>query len=80
MHFGFEKQLKSVSGAACSVKRFDDDDDDDDDDETGNPYRFDSDETGGIKKNAFNAKKYLQTDFRCPIFFLVGWEYLIVLL
>ena len=35
------------------MKRFDDDDDDDDDDdsnETGNPYRFDSDETGGIKK------------------------------
>ena len=33
------------------MKRFDDDDDDDDDDdsnETGNPYRFDSDETGGI--------------------------------
>ena len=35
------------------MKRFDDDDDDDDDDdsnETGNPYRFDSNETGGIKK------------------------------
>ena len=50
LHFGFEKQLKSVSGAADSVKRFamDDDDDDDDDDsnETGNPYRFDSNETG----------------------------------
>ena len=29
LHFGFEKQLKSVSGAADSVKRFDDDDDDD---------------------------------------------------
>ena len=28
--FGIEKQLKSVSGAADSVKRFDDDDDDDD--------------------------------------------------
>ena len=32
------------------MKRFDDDDDDDDDyddsDETGNPYRFDSNETG----------------------------------
>ena len=47
------KQLKSVSvgtvGAAVSVKRFDDDDDDDDNDErdkTGNPYRFDSNETG----------------------------------
>ena len=49
MWVGFEKQLKSVSGAADSVKRFDDDDDDDDDDdsnETGNPYRFDSNETG----------------------------------
>ena len=63
------------------MKRFDDDDDDDDDDsndddsnETGNPYRLDSDETGGIKKNAFNAKFFLQTDSECPIFFLVGWE------
>ena len=46
LHFGFEKQLKSVSGAADSVKRFDDDDDDDDSNETGNPYRFDSDDKG----------------------------------
>ena len=50
------------------MKRFamDDDDDDDDDDsnETGNPYRFDSDDKGGIKFFAFNAKKFLQTDFK----------------
>ena len=37
----FEKQLKSVSGAADSVKRFATG-------ETGNPYRLDSNETGGI--------------------------------
>ena len=61
----FQKQLKSVSGAADSVKRFDSD-------ETGNPYRFDSDETGGIKFFAFNAKKYLIFDSGYPIFFLVG--------
>lgn len=45
---------KKCIGAADSVKRFDDDDDDDDDrddsNETGNPYRFDSDETGALKK------------------------------
>ena len=41
LHFGFEKQLKSVSGAADSVKRFAMG-------ETGNPYRFDSRETGGV--------------------------------
>ena len=42
--------------------------------ETGNPYRFDSDETGGIKFFAFNAKKVLIFDFRYPIFLDVGWE------
>ena len=62
------------------MKRFDDDDDDDDSNETGNPYRFDSNETGGINFFAFNAKKYLQSDSGCPIFFLVGRERLIVLL
>ena len=48
--------------------------------ETGNPYRFDSNETGGINFFAFNAKKYLIFDSGCPIFFLVGRERLIVLL
>ena len=44
------------------MKRFDDDDDDDDDDdsnEAGNPYRFDSNETGGIKK------MHLMQNFSC---------------
>ena len=57
------------------MKRFDDDDDDDDDDdsnETGNPYRFDSDETGGIKKNAFRAKKFLQSVLIAIYWFLSG--------
>ena len=76
MHFGFEKQLKSVSGAADSVKRFDDDDDDDDDDDS-NEQAIHTDLIAmkqGHKKNAFNAKNFLQTDSGCPIFFLVGWE------
>ena len=62
------KTIKKCIAAADSVKRFDDDDDDDDDDdsddETGNPYRFDRDENRGIKKNAFNAKKFLIIDFK----------------
>ena len=65
------------------MKRFDDDDDDDDDDdsnETGNPDRFDSDETGGINFFAFNAKKVLILDSGYPIFLDVGLECLIVLL
>ena len=76
-----EKQLKSVFGAACSVKRFDDDDDDDDRDETGNPYRLDSDETGGIKK-----KMHLMQKISCKWIldvlysFLSGGNHSIVLL
>ena len=48
-----KKCIAAAGRGADSGKRFDDDDDDDDDDsddddddETGNPYLFDSDETG----------------------------------
>ena len=40
--------------------------------ETGNPYRFDSDDKGGIKFFAFNAKKVLIFDSGYPIFLDVG--------
>ena len=49
------------------MKRFDSN-------ETGTPYRFDSDDKGGIKFFAFNAKKYLIFDSGYPIFFLVRRE------
>lgn len=62
---GFEKQLKSVSGAADSVKRFAMG-------ETGNPYRFDSDDKGVIKFFAFNAKKFLQSVLIAIYWFLSG--------
>ena len=55
------------------MKRFDDDDDDDDDDdsnETGNPYRLDSDETGGIKK------MHLMQNFSCKRILNVLYSFL----